>query len=104
MWKATKQEVLDHLVGAGASQYGWYTQLDDSDGRITVGIQDPYEDEKEVVKTVTVTEAKSIVAEMIGKQADGYQQVVRAIMDDDFDSMDADIVLQWIVFGELVYG
>ena len=103
-WTATKEEVLDHLVGAGASQYGWYTQLDDSDGRITVGMEDPEDPEEEIVKTVTVTEVKRIVAEMIAKQEDGYRKVVKAIAEDDFDADDADIVLQWVALGRLVYG
>jgi uncharacterized membrane protein YjjP (DUF1212 family) len=103
-WKATKQEVLDHLVGAGADQYDWYTQLDDSDGVITVGMEDPDDPDTEIVKTVTVTQAKEIVAEMITKQAGGYKHIVRAIESDDFDANDADIVLQWITLGELVYG
>jgi hypothetical protein len=103
-WKATTEEVIDHLCGAGASEYDWYTQLDDSDGRITVGMEDPEDSDKEIVKTVTVTEVKEIVAQMIAKQAGGYKHIVRAIESDDFDANDADIVLQWIALGELVYG
>ena len=98
------EDLLDHLTGAGASQYDWYIDLSGEDGRITVEMEDPDNDGKSIRKSVSVTEARKVIASIIKEQKQGWQYVSSAMERDDFDANDADIVLQYIALGELVYG
>jgi hypothetical protein len=98
------EDLLDHLTGAGACQYGWYLDLSGEGNRITVEMEDPNDSQETVRKSVSVTEARKVIASIIKEQKPGWQYVSSAMERDDFDANDADIVLQYIALGELVYG
>lgn len=100
----TTEDLLDHLTGAGACQYGWYLDLSGEGNRITVEMEDPNDPQETVRKSVSVSEARRVIKSIITEQKPGWQHVKRAMDTDDFDANDADIVLQYIALGELVYG
>ena len=111
-WKATTQDVIDHLVYSGASQYDWYHELDEQDGKIVVAIENgEFDDEGEpvvVTKTFTPTALIGVVHDIIANQKAGWRAVQESISFDeddvDFDSDSADIVLQHAVLGDVVFG
>jgi hypothetical protein len=104
IWMASKQDVIDHLIYSGASQYDWYVRLDEEDGKMIVEMENPDDPELTITKTVTATQVKEVIKEMTKAQAGGWKTVELAVKTDDFDSDGADIVWQWVVFGEVVYG
>ena len=112
-WKATAEDVIDHLVYSGASQYDWYHQLHDEDGKIVVAIENgEFDDETGepvvVTKTFTPTALIGVVHDIVANKKDGWRAVQEAISfdedDADFDSDSADIVLQHAVLGGVVFG
>jgi len=111
-WKATTQDVIDHLVYSGASQYDWYHELDEQDGLIVVAIENgEFDDEGEPVVVRNVffpTHLVGVVHDIIANQKAGWRAVQEAISfdedDADFDSDSADIVLQHAVLGDVVFG
>lgn len=104
IWMAKKQDVIDHLIYSGADQYDWYVRLDEEDGKLVVGMEDPSNPDETITKTVTVTQVKETIKAMTEAKASGWKTVEMAVKNDDFDCDGADIVWQWVVFGELVYG
>ena len=104
-WYASEQDVVDHLVFSGADTYGWYYQLAvDGDLNVTIGIADPDVEDTAVFITMSAMNLRSLAEQGVMGGKPGAHHVARAIAEDDFDSTDADIVLQWAVFGTLVYG
>jgi len=104
-WNASTQDVVDHLVFSGADTYDWYRQLDvDGDDAITIGMDDPNDEDGAIFTTMSATAIRRLAEQFVKEEKPGYRVVARAIQDDDFDSDAADVVLQWAVFGTLVYG
>lgn len=111
IWKATKEQVVDHLFGAGVYQWGWWADYGETDdGKLFAEVIDPdsdvdpyEEDPKTIRKEFTLSQLKKAVDELTKREDDYAKQIQRAIRDDDFDAGDADVVLQWLVFGEVVY-
>jgi hypothetical protein len=109
VWKATSEDIIDHLVGAGADSYDWYRQLHDIDGSIVcqmeTGETDDATGEPMLVKlTFSPTHALNVVNDIIKEQRAGWHIVLDAVDSDDFDSDASDVVLQHIVLGALVFG
>lgn len=103
-WNPTDEELLDHIVYSGASQYEWYLTLETKgDNYISVEMEDE-QGKRTGIKMFSSDVAKSIVNNITHEQLPGWKLIVRAVNEDDFDSVDADIVLQYCVFGQLVYG
>ena len=109
VWIATAEDIIDHLVGAGAETYDWYRKLDVTDDnqivcRMETG--DMTDDGKIITttKTFSPTHAKSVVNDIIKEQKGGWQVVQSAVDSDDFDADASDVVLQHIVLGDLVFG
>ena len=109
VWKATAEDIIDHLVGAGAGSYDWYRQLHDIDGTIVcqmeTGENDDATGEPMLVKlTFSPTHALNVVNDIIKEQRAGWHVVLVAVDSDDFDADASDVVLQHIVLGALVFG
>ena len=123
LWKANKEQIMDHLFGSGAFRYDWWVDHYDwfeeemiaeiegrrPRGKIWVEIWDPgtvkpFYEQKTIRKEFTITDVKKVVDEITKRDDHLGKQIKRAVTDDDFDAHDADVVLQWLVFGEVVYG
>lgn len=97
-------DLIDHLIYAGASQYSWWHEVSEDGKTITLAIDDPADDDNDPIeKTVSIGEARRVIASIIKNQKSGWQYIKRAMDDEDFDANDADIVLQYLVLGELTY-
>lgn len=104
-WNASTQDVVDHLVFSGADTYDWYTQLDvDGDNQITIGMEDPDDCDTSIFTTMSANAVRLLIEQYVADEKPGYKVVARAIKDDDFDSDAADVALQWVLFGKVVYG
>lgn len=101
------QEVLDTLVGSGASQYEWYRELDDSDGVVTVVMEtgDHTPEGRRIVRRrrFNTEFLVSLVNDIIAEKRSGWSEVRLAVIDDDFDSVQADIVFQHAVLGDWLF-
>jgi hypothetical protein len=109
VWKATSEDIIDHLVGAGAGSYDWYRQLHETGGAIVcqmeTGENDDATGEPLLVKlTFSPTHALNVVNDIIKEQRAGWHVVLVAVDSDDFDADASDVVLQHIVLGALVFG
>ena len=103
-WEATSQDVIDHIVFSGADEYDWYVELYVDGEMIVCTMEDPDDSESVVSNQISAASLRLLVDKFVLDQRGGYKHVLRAIKDDDFDCNDADIVLQWWLLGEVVYG
>lgn len=102
------QEVFDALVGAGASQYDWYRELDEDGETATIVMETgDWTDEGKCIvrrRQFSASELVALVNAIVAEKRAGWKHIQRAVEDDDFDSNDADIVFQHAVLGDLVFG
>ena len=100
----TEQEIIDHLTGSGASEYSWYEDLyyDEALHRICVTMADGEGGTQSMA--FTPEELEKIIFAIIGGDDEPAKQIARAVRHDDFDSDDADIVLQIATLGTVVFG
>lgn len=101
----TEEDWCDHVFGSGAGGYPWWADLyQNPSGDVVIKHIDPdsetyYSDTPETYYTTLqkIADTASVIALE-------YKTVAEAIIEDDFDANDMDIVLQSVVFGEIVYG
>jgi len=104
------EEVVDTLVWAGASQYEWYHALDNVEGSNVVSVAmetGDYDEEGEPLIRPLITTTDELVAlvnAIIAEKRAGWMHILRAVEKEDFDSIDADIVFQHAVLGDIVFG
>jgi len=100
----TEQEIIDHLTGSGADEYSWYEDLyyDESLSRICVAMADG--EGGTHWASFTPEELEKIIFTIIAGDDAPAKQIARAVRHDDFDSDDADIVLQIATLGTVVFG
>ena len=103
-WEATSQDVIDHIVFSGADTYDWYVDLHVDGEMIVCAMEDPDDSESVITNQISAASLRLLVDNYVLNQRSGFSYVERAIKDDDFDCYDADIVLQWWLLGEVVYG
>lgn len=100
-----EQTIVDHLTGNG-----WYEWFHTVDYRVIDGLPllvlagDDDGTGRKFRARATIDQVVTLVNDVIARKGDGWKSIVRAIRDDDFDMNDADIVLQHIAFGRLVFG
>mgnify|MGYP001607778436 FL=1 len=104
----TNEDTDDNVMGSGATQWEWYRSgIDfDADARqYVVTMEDPNAEEEGSEREYRFTRGKvrSTVTDMaMGKlpvngDIRGYAQA------DDMDAVSMDCVIQWIVYGDIVY-
>jgi hypothetical protein len=103
-WNATSQDVIDHIVFAGADDYDWYVDLHVDGDTIVCAMENPDDPNSVIQAEMPANALRLLVNKYVSEERAGYKHIVRAINDDDFDANDADIVLQWWVLGDIVYG
>lgn len=100
-----EETIVDHLTGNG--WYEWFSTVDyrvvDGLPLLVLYIDDDGTGRKMRVRA-TIAQVVAVINDVIARKGDGWKSLVRAIRDDDFDMNDADIVLQHLAFGKLVYG
>jgi hypothetical protein len=103
----TEEALIDHLVFSGASMYPWWRTIElTDDGCLLLeadqetdfeGVEDP------MSKTIPLEKVVSMLQSMLDSPTcSGYLK--EAVINDDFDSDIADIVLQTMLFGVQVFG
>lgn len=99
----TDNDIVDHLVYSGASQYDWYRVLDWDGKDVYVEMEDG---EGGIVrKSFLVSQLRDVIVSIILDPVDPCgPRIARAVVEDDFDSDDADVVLQIATLGEVVFG
>ena len=102
------QDVFDTLIGAGASEYDWYRELDE-DGKVATVVMETgdWPDEGKCIvrrRQFSASELVALVNAIVAEKRAGWEHIQRAVSDDDFDCNDADIVLQHAVLGDIVFG
>lgn len=104
--KWTDEEIVDHIVYACADEYSWYQELshDEETGKIRIVMDDPDFDDRNVCVEVTCDDIRAMISRIINEDLPGEYYVNTAVVDRDFDAPASDIVCQYLVFGELIYG
>lgn len=104
----TDEDIEDRILGAGADSYEWWVELGrGKDGGYTAIIMDESEDTEESDHERTFTGAdfldlcRRVLSGELASQFPG--QVIRDLANDDLDSDSTDSLLQYLVFGEIVY-
>jgi len=122
MRTATPQETFDHLMGAGALQYGWWVEYKptgvDADGTVTgdwtaeltceTGDDDPASKTAVISHQVIMAAARKVMAELPQYASETMQGECAHLVFDadaaDFDAGTSDELLQFMVLGEIVFG
>ena len=98
----TDQDIVDHLVYSGASQYDWYRVLDWDGKDVYVEMEDG---EGGIVrKSFLISQLRDVIVSILNDVEPYSPRIARAVVEDDFDSDDADVVLQIATLGEVVFG
>jgi len=98
------------IFGSGAFSYSWYEDVDvltkDKDGDIlTARVRMETADETKTKSVVVNTEVLAqTIQSIINEQKPAWQTVLHAVTNEDFDADAGDIVLQYAVLGDLVFG
>jgi hypothetical protein len=105
------QDLWESTWGSGFETWSWWRRLDyvgdaawDVIGKVKLGVTDPNDPSERKIKTKTIG-LDDIVAAVAGLAA--VQPTVWGTPVTDFESWDAcvsDAVLQFAVFGEVIYG
>lgn len=99
------EEWEDHILYSGAETYPWWHEIwRNGSGDVVIEHKDPdstsyYTDAPERHYT-TLEKLARTASEMAAE----YEVIAEAIINEDFDANAADLVLQYDVFGEIVYG
>jgi hypothetical protein len=101
----TDQDIVDHIIYAGADMYDWYVELshDETNNDIRIVMEDPDFPENSLTVETNPGEIRAMISRIITEDLPGAKAINRAVLDDDFDSNDSDIVLQYMIFGQIVY-
>jgi hypothetical protein len=103
----TDEETDDNVLGSGADMWDWYlSNIKWNAGANTyvVTMMDPEDEDNHVEYQFTRGKVRSTVTDMtmgnlpVNDRIRGYAQK------DDMDADSMDCVVQWIVYGEIVYG
>jgi hypothetical protein len=112
---ATPQETFDHMIGAGAFQWSWWTRLETVNGdtpdwiaTLTIEVGE----DSEVTKTINHEIVLAAARRFISKppkysSADAMRACTDLIFhgdNADFDAASSDELLQFIMLGEIVFG
>lgn len=103
--KLSDDQIADLILFSGADDWGWWQDIDGSeiDGFTIVG-DNPEVEDSPIEVTIGVQFIRNVIDRVLGNQLDGWGIIEEAIDNDDWDANTADIVLQYAVYGEIVYG
>lgn len=109
--RVNRHELLSSVMGSAWSVWSWWRTAEYAEGYnwdtfpddptahyITVGIDDPMDDEERRVQVVRLTTADIVKA--VGLALSMHH----SIRWDDMDAGDGDVVMQYATLGALVYG
>ena len=103
----TEEDLIDHLVYSGADSYSWWRAIEiTGTGELLLAADDPADfngDYPAVSKMLPLSEVAEEI-QMILDNPSTPEQVTKSFADDDIDSDVADMVLQTILFGKIIYG
>lgn len=103
----TEEALVDHLVYSGADCYSWWRSIEITDtGELLLAADDPKDyngEEPAVSKMLPLSEVAEEI-QMILDNPSTPEHVIRSFADDDVDSDAADVILQILLFGKVIYG
>ena len=103
----TDNEIWQWVMGSSGTMWSWWCRTDwhgnswESPGDVTLTIDDPMDGSGELVISKRLT-----VSDVVAAWEDARKVVpgLRGMECDDLDASSADVVLQYAVLGEVVYG
>ena len=103
--KLSDDQIGDLVLGAGAEVWSWWQDIDGSeiDGFTIIG-DNPEDEDNPIEVTLSVQFIRNVINRVLGNQLPAWGIIEEAIDNDDWDANTADIVLQYAVYGEIVYG
>lgn len=103
--RLSNDQIEDVVIGAGADEWSWWHDIygDEEDGFTIIG-DNPRNLDNPIEVTLSVQFIRNTIDRIIGERLDGWGIIEEAIDHDDFDSNTADLVLQYAVYGEIVFG
>ena len=99
----TDQELVDHLVYSGAEYYDWYVSLEDTPNSIVIAMDDPNANDGVITTELTFEQVRKGICQMLDDEKE-YYGLLSAVTEHDFDADIADIILQHLCLGSVVYG
>lgn len=105
----TDEETDDNVLGSGADGWDWYLtniNWDASTSEYVVTMSDPNGEHEDSEKVYRFTRGKvrSTVTDMAMGKLPVNDRIRGYAKKDDLDSDAMDCVIQWIVYGEIVFG
>lgn len=106
-----EEDLFTHLDGSGWEHWGWgWSQVvtnDEGTSMLEIHMDDPddngSEDPRQIIKSFTAEQVAEAISNMPPEET-FTKRAWRDLRNDDMDAETADIVMQWLVFGEMVYG
>lgn len=88
-----------------ADEWSWWENIDgDAIDGFTIEGYNPRNCDNPRQVTISVQFIRNTIDRIIGERLAGWGIIEEAIDHDDFDSNTADLVLQYAVYGEIVFG
>lgn len=103
------EDTDDNVQGSGATQWSWYQssiEWDAEAGQYVVEMDDPNgpEEDSTAVYRFTRGKVRSTVTDMAMGKLPVNSTIRSYAQKDDMDADSMDCVIQWIVYGEIVFG
>lgn len=107
----SRQELWSNVFGSEGESWSWWLAMRyskgadwDKIGEVTLTVENPDEPEGLGVNPITKTLTISDVAAAYAKAIAGGYKIIPINPEDGLDAMSADVVLQYAVLGDVVYG
>lgn len=98
----TREDLQDHIVGSGASAFPWYHEGIgvERDGSFVFDLEDPDDETKTIHKVVTEAEMVKAIEDLSLEN----EFVRRQVAGQDIDADGADCIIQYAVYGKVIFG
>lgn len=104
----TEQEVESMITGTGALAWSWWSELEKTDDGWNLTGWDGESEGGNVTYEITVEKVAEAVTELLqSEHLDPTDSDVNYAINEDLgylDAAQADMCLQWVAFGDIVYG
>jgi hypothetical protein len=105
----TDEETDDNVMGSGAETWEWYItdiKVDDATDEYMVEMSDPNSEVDGGTNVYFFTRGKvrSTVTDMAMGRLPVNDRIRKSAQVDDLDADAMDCVIQWIVYGEIIFG
>jgi hypothetical protein len=106
--EVTQEWVDDSTLGSGALDWEWWRAVTADDDGLNLTVADPDDEggdgEATITKFMRWGEFVKAANELCASDYAGRWLVIQQLANEDMDADGADQILQWHMFGEVVYG